>query len=123
MTVDELVDRIRARGGQLRGHGARLQYRPAGVLSPVEVDWLGHHREEVLAALTQTDQPHDTKPGDPHDEDVRFVHQPLGEAGAGVPAWHCPIDRGSGHAIGFRADGSVCCETYPGSITRQARRT
>ncbi|MGO9180779.1 MAG: hypothetical protein ACLQBX_10960 [Candidatus Limnocylindrales bacterium] len=116
MTVDELVERIQARCGQLRVRGARLQYRPAGVLSPGEVDWLGHHREEVLAALTQTDQPQETSPAHPQ-EDVGFHHQPLGEAGPGVPAWRCSVDLGTGHVMGVREDGSIFCSTcHPGVL-------
>ncbi len=121
MTVDELVDRILARGGQLRVRGARLQYRPAGVLSSVEVAWLDHHREEVRAALTQTEQPHQRKPF--AQQDVWPDGQPMGEAGPGVPAWHCSIDRGTGHVRGLRADGSTFCSTcHPGVVARRGVR-
>jgi hypothetical protein len=43
--------------------------------------------------------------------------QSLGEAGPGVPAWLCAVDRGTGHVMGTRADGSTFCATcHPGAI-------
>lgn len=42
--------------------------------------------------------------------------QSMGEAGPGVPAWLCAVDRGTGHVMGTRADGSSFCATcHPGS--------
>ena len=123
MTVDELVDRIRARGGQLRAEGARLQYRPAGVLSSAEVVWLGLHRDDVLAALARSGQRHQTGPADQQEEDVWRDHKPMGEAGPGVPAWHCSIDGGTGHVRSPRVDGSTFCSTcHPNALARRGVR-
>jgi hypothetical protein len=117
MTLDELIDRIQARGGQLRVRGARLQYRPAGVLSPAEVAWLGHHHVEVRAALTQRERHHPAARAAAPERDVRLDDRPMGEAGPGVPAWHCSIDRGTGHVSGLREDGSTFCATcHPGAV-------
>lgn len=124
MTVDEIVDRIQARGGHLRVRGARLQYRPAGVLAPDEVAWLGQHRDEVRARLAHTEPPRVSAIAPQTRIDV-LDEQPLGEAGPGIPAWHCSIDRGSGHQMGFRADGSIFCATcHPGvAVSRRCRPT
>ncbi len=117
MTVDELMDRIRARGGHLRLRGGRLQYRPAGVLAPDEVAWLGQHRDEVRARLARAELPRVSAIAPPTRIDV-LDEQPLGEAGPGVPAWHCAIDLGSGHQMRLRADGSIFCATcHPGVDT------
>jgi hypothetical protein len=106
MTIVEVIERVRARGGDLRVAGERLQYRPAGILSTSELDWLDRHRDDVVSALSGGGAERDAV------EVVAGVAgPPLGEAGPGVPAWRCPIDLGSGHVRSARADGSSVCVT------------
>jgi hypothetical protein len=105
MTAIELIEHVRAKGGDLRLSDDRLQYRPAGVLSDAELAWLDGHRDLVTQALSASI----IEP--PSRIDGWLVGRPLGEAGPGVPAWRCSIDRGSGHIRGRRPDGSLHCAT------------
>jgi len=106
MTHDELIARVRTRGGELRVTGERLQYRPPGVLTPDELDWLARHQAEVARALSRPN-------GSPGvvDATALVTSRPLGSAGPDVHAWHCRIDLGSSHVRGVRTDGSAYCAT------------
>jgi hypothetical protein len=114
MTGQELVGRVRMRGGELRVSRGRLQYRPAGILASAELDWLARHRVDVEDALRTCAQE-----GTPvSDLPSALLQSPLGEAGPAVPAWHCRIDLGTGHVMGIRADGSTYCATcHPSAMT------
>jgi hypothetical protein len=119
MTGVELIERVRTRGGQLRVAGDRLQYRPAGVLDAAELAWLADHRAEVARALGV----HDDQVDLALQGDALGGRRPLGEAGPGVPAWHCRIGLGSNHEPGTRPDGSVFCATcHPTTIAVSERR-
>jgi hypothetical protein len=114
VTGQELVGRVRMRGGELRVSRGRLQYRPAGIIASAELEWLTRHRVDVEAALR-------TCAGGSipvSDLPSPLRQPPLGEAGPTVPAWHCRIDLGTGHVMGIRADGSAYCATcHPSAMT------
>jgi hypothetical protein len=116
MTTLEVIDRLRTRGCQLRVLGAKLQYRPAGVLSSDELAWLDSHLAEVISTLSEAAElPGQTVSSATTCPDL--ARRPLCEAGPGVPAWHCLIDLGTGHVMGLRADGSTYCATcHPGTV-------
>jgi hypothetical protein len=117
MTGQELVGRVRMRGGELRVSRGQLQYRPAGILASAELDWLTRHRVDVEAALEIC-----TGEGMPvSDLPTKLRQRPLGEAGPTVPAWHCLIDLGTGHVMGIRADGSTYCATCHKSMVATPR--
>lgn len=87
MNVDELIHRVRARGGEIRLVGAAVQYRPATAVTERELGWLRRHEHEVAAALV---------PPDASDRRA-FMHWlgrqfgdayvPVGDAGPDTPAW------------------------------------
>jgi hypothetical protein len=114
MTGQELVARVRTRGGELRVRRGQLQYRPAGILASAELDWLTRHRVDVEAALRIC-----VGEGTPGSDLPSALRQPpLGEAGPTVPAWHCLIDLGTGHVMGLRTDGTTYCSTcHPSTMT------
>ena len=87
MTIDDLLNRVRARGGEIRLIGSALQYRPAAALTERELRWLRRHQCQVVAALTAPDV---------NDRDAfvqwlrcRFggAYLPVGDAGPETPAW------------------------------------
>jgi len=107
MTLDELITRLRTRGGDIRVTGERVQYRPAGVLTPDEVAWLAQRRTEVARALTKPTMSEDALPLD---------GPPFGSAGPDVPAWHCRLPLGASHVPGVRSDGSACATCHPPTL-------
>ncbi len=122
MTSHELIRLVRTRGGQLRAMGARLQFRPSGILTPDELDWLGRHRSEVIWALERSLEWGQLWTAPSAEALSGLARQPLGHAGPGVEAWHCRIDLGSGHIPGTRADGSRFCATcHPPTISHPRR--
>ena len=97
MTGADFVAHIHARGGHLRLFETKLQYRPAGVLQPADLEWLKAHRHEVVAELLRSGGL-ELPPG-----------RPAGAAGSDVPAWHCYVALRTPHERAVRADGSEYC--------------
>ncbi len=87
MTIDDLLDRVRARGGEVRLVGAALQYRPATALTERELRWLRRHEGQAISALAMPDV-------DDRDAFVLWLRRcfggaylPIGDAGPDTPAW------------------------------------
>jgi hypothetical protein len=87
VTIDDLLDRVRARGGEVRLVGSALQYRPAAALTDVELRWLRRHEGQVITALAMPDV-------EDRDAFVRWLRRclggaylPVGDAGPDTPAW------------------------------------
>jgi hypothetical protein len=112
VTLD-VLDRIAARGGELRVVETRIQYRPPGVLRRDEQAWIARHRREVAEELIRREQLLDLLPGGPA----------LGEAGRAVPAWHCYVAVKRPHEQATRRDGTTYCKTcHPGTIAPARNR-
>jgi hypothetical protein len=85
--VDELIDRIHSRGGEIRLVGSVVQYRPATSVTEHELSWLRRHEDEVAAALAAPDV-------SDRDAFMRWLacrfgdaYVPVGDAGPDTPAW------------------------------------
>jgi hypothetical protein len=113
MTAGDLLARLRRRGGELRLLGERLQYRPPGVLTPAELDWLRNHQPEIAGMLAHPA---------PVDDAVVPAGPALGVAGPETPAWHCRIDLRSRHLRAIRPDGTAYCATCHPSTVLTPRR-
>jgi hypothetical protein len=87
MTVDDLLGRVRARGGEIRLIGSGLQYRPATALTAGELCWLRRHEGEAITAFTVPD-------ANDRDAFKRWLcrryggaYVRVGDAGPRTPAW------------------------------------
>jgi hypothetical protein len=73
VTAAALVERLQARGVELRVDGDRLRLRPAGAISADEVEAIKRHKPAILRLLATTT----TAPDDP-DLDPATVRDTLG---------------------------------------------
>ena len=87
MNLDELIYRVRARGGEIRLIGSAVQYRPAGAFTEGELDWLRRHEDDVVVALAAPD-------ARDRDAFLRWLSRRfgdgfvlVGDAGPDTPAW------------------------------------